>query len=80
MCIARKSLVVRCSKCDVVVGVFVVVFCVRAAGLWDVMSNSDIVPIVKSSTKLKIAAERLIAEAVLRGSKDNITVLIAHLG
>ena len=49
------------------------------AGLWDVIQNKDVLQTVHGSS-MTTAAERLIAQAVLRGSKDNITVMIIHVG
>lgn len=49
-------------------------------GLWDVMSNTDIVGIIRDTVKEPgMCSKRLATEAVARGSKDNITVIVVFL-
>ncbi|KAL1548777.1 protein-serine/threonine phosphatase [Salvia divinorum] len=49
-------------------------------GLWDVVSNTDVVSIIKDTVKEGgMCAKRLASEAVERGSKDNITVIVVFL-
>ncbi|CAL5418089.1 unnamed protein product [Camellia sinensis] len=48
--------------------------------LWDVMSNAEIVCIIKDTVKEpRMCSKRLATEAVERGSKDNITVIVVFL-
>ncbi|KAK4481784.1 hypothetical protein RD792_012695 [Penstemon davidsonii] len=49
-------------------------------GLWDVMSNEDVVSIIKDTVKEGgMCSKRLATEAAERGSKDNITVIVVFL-
>ncbi|XP_072994595.1 protein kinase and PP2C-like domain-containing protein [Typha latifolia] len=49
-------------------------------GLWDVMSNEDVLLIIKDTVKDPgMCSKRLATEAAARGSKDNITVIIVFL-
>lgn len=49
-------------------------------GLWDVISNEEVVRIVKDTVKeAGMCAKRLATEAAERGSKDNITVIVVFL-
>lgn len=49
-------------------------------GLWDVMSNADVVSIIKDTVKeAGMCSKRLATEAAARGSKDNITVIVVFL-
>lgn len=49
-------------------------------GLWDVMKNSDVVNIIRDTVKEPgMCSKRLATEAVERGSKDNITVIVVFL-
>ncbi|XP_051138640.1 protein kinase and PP2C-like domain-containing protein [Andrographis paniculata] len=49
-------------------------------GLWDAMSNSDVIGIIKDTVKEPgMCAKRLATEAIQRGSKDNITVIVVFL-
>ncbi|KAG8372172.1 hypothetical protein BUALT_Bualt12G0038800 [Buddleja alternifolia] len=49
-------------------------------GLWDVVSNSDVVSIIKDTVKEPgMCSKRLATEAAARGSKDNITVIVVFL-
>lgn len=49
-------------------------------GLWDVMSNVEVVSIIKDTVKEPgMCSKRLATEAVERGSKDNITVIVVFL-
>jgi serine/threonine protein phosphatase PrpC len=49
-------------------------------GLWDVVSNNDVVMLVHDTVKNpSMAAKRLAMEALVRGSTDNVTVLICFL-
>lgn len=49
-------------------------------GLWDVMSNREVISIMKDTVKeAGMCAKRLATEAVERGSKDNITVIVVFL-
>ncbi|KAL5222452.1 hypothetical protein ABZP36_027165 [Zizania latifolia] len=49
-------------------------------GLWDVMSNEDVLSIIKDTVKDPgMCSKRLATEAAARGSKDNITVIIVFL-
>ncbi|CAL5385167.1 unnamed protein product [Camellia sinensis] len=48
--------------------------------LWDVMSNAEIVCIIKDTVKEpRMCSKRLATEAAERGSKDNITVIVVFL-
>lgn len=47
-------------------------------GLWDVLGADELYPML-TGVHVQTGAERLVAESVLRGSKDNITVLIVDL-
>ncbi|CAL5418112.1 unnamed protein product [Camellia sinensis] len=48
--------------------------------LWDVMSNTEIVCIIKDTVKEpRMCSKRLATEAAERGSKDNITVIVVFL-
>ncbi|CAL5385171.1 unnamed protein product [Camellia sinensis] len=48
--------------------------------LWDVMSNAEIVCIIKDTVKESgMCSKRLATEAAERGSKDNITVIVVFL-
>ncbi|KAH6832523.1 protein kinase family protein / protein phosphatase 2C family protein [Perilla frutescens var. hirtella] len=49
-------------------------------GLWDVISNADVVSIIKDTVKEPgMCSKRLATEAAERGSKDNITVIVVFL-
>ncbi|KAK9987045.1 hypothetical protein SO802_031996 [Lithocarpus litseifolius] len=49
-------------------------------GLWDVVSNTDVVNIIRDTVKEPgMCAKRLATEAAERGSKDNITVIVIFL-
>ncbi|XP_057549795.1 protein kinase and PP2C-like domain-containing protein isoform X2 [Amaranthus tricolor] len=49
-------------------------------GLWDVMSNEEVVSIIRDTVKEpSMCAKRLATEAAQRGSKDNITVIVVFL-
>ncbi|GFP85025.1 protein kinase and pp2c-like domain-containing protein [Phtheirospermum japonicum] len=49
-------------------------------GLWDVMSNTDVVNIIRDTVKeAGMCSKRLATEAAERGSKDNITVVVVFL-
>ncbi|WOL17532.1 protein kinase and PP2C-like domain-containing protein isoform X1 [Canna indica] len=49
-------------------------------GLWDVISNEEVVSIIKDTVKEpSMCAKRLATEAAARGSKDNITVIVVFL-
>ncbi|XP_028766771.1 protein kinase and PP2C-like domain-containing protein isoform X2 [Neltuma alba] len=49
-------------------------------GLWDVMSNKEVISIIKDTVKEPgMCSKRLATEAVERGSKDNITVIVVFL-
>lgn len=49
-------------------------------GLWDVLSNEDVISIIKDTVKEPaMCSKRLATEAVERGSKDNITVIVVFL-
>ena len=49
-------------------------------GLWDVMSNEDVVALVHDTVKNpSMAAKRLAMEALARGSHDNVTVVLCFL-
>ncbi|KAF5473163.1 hypothetical protein F2P56_009790 [Juglans regia] len=49
-------------------------------GLWDVVSNSDVINIIRDTVKEPgMCAKRLATEAAERGSKDNITVIVVFL-
>lgn len=45
-------------------------------GLWDVISNQDAVALIKDVSEADKAAERLVHEAYLRGSNDNISCVV----
>lgn len=49
-------------------------------GLWDVVSNSDVISIIRDTVKEPgMCSKRLATEAAERGSKDNITVIVIFL-
>ncbi|KAL2895799.1 Protein kinase and PP2C-like domain-containing protein [Bienertia sinuspersici] len=49
-------------------------------GLWDVMSNQEVVSIIRDTVKEpSMCSKRLATEAAQRGSKDNITVIVVFL-
>jgi serine/threonine protein phosphatase PrpC len=49
-------------------------------GLWDVISNEDVLSIIKDTVKEPgMCSKRLATEAAERGSKDNITVIVVFL-
>ncbi|KAJ3694690.1 hypothetical protein LUZ60_000067 [Juncus effusus] len=49
-------------------------------GLWDVMTNEDVISIIKDTVKDPgMCSKRLATEAAERGSKDNITVIVVFL-
>jgi len=47
-------------------------------GLWDYMSNQEVVDEAKLHTDPSVAAKALVDEAMKRGSRDNVTVLVVH--
>ncbi|KAG2274201.1 hypothetical protein Bca52824_056756 [Brassica carinata] len=47
-------------------------------GLWDVFSNEEAVALVKEVEDPEDSAKKLVAEAIKRGSKDNITCVIVR--
>jgi serine/threonine protein phosphatase PrpC len=56
---------------------FILVAC---DGLWDVMDVEDVIALVQSTVKEpSMVVKRIVAEALTRGSSDNITVIIAFL-
>ncbi|KAK8468185.1 hypothetical protein PHAVU_007G244300 [Phaseolus vulgaris] len=49
-------------------------------GLWDVISSAEVINIIKDTVKEPaMCSKRLATEAVERGSKDNITVIVVFL-
>lgn len=48
-------------------------------GLTDMVSDAEIEKIITSSNSISIAADRLIAEALCRGGKDNVTLIAADV-
>ena len=49
-------------------------------GLWDVMSSMEVIHIINNTVKEPgMCSKRLATEAVERGSKDNITVIVVFL-
>ncbi|KAH7511702.1 hypothetical protein FEM48_Zijuj12G0010700 [Ziziphus jujuba var. spinosa] len=49
-------------------------------GLWDVISNAEVVNIIRDTVKEPVmCSKRLATEAAERGSKDNITVIVIFL-
>ncbi|PSS01723.1 Protein like [Actinidia chinensis var. chinensis] len=49
-------------------------------GLWDVMSDAEVISIIKDTVKEPgMCSKRLATEAVERGSEDNITVIVVFL-
>lgn len=49
-------------------------------GLWDVLSNSEVVSIIRDTVKEPgMCSKRLATEAAARGSNDNITVIVVFL-
>ncbi|XP_048435403.1 protein kinase and PP2C-like domain-containing protein isoform X2 [Pyrus x bretschneideri] len=49
-------------------------------GLWDVVSNAEVVNIIRDTVKEPgMCSKRLATEAAERGSKDNITVIVVFL-
>ena len=53
---------------------------IASDGLWETMTNEDVVSIVKDTVKEpSMVSKRLATEAVERGSRDNITVIVVFL-
>ncbi|KAK4281995.1 hypothetical protein QN277_013427 [Acacia crassicarpa] len=53
---------------------------IASDGLWDVMSNKEVISMMKDTVKeAGMCSKRLATEAVERGSKDNITVIVVFL-
>ncbi|KAG0461289.1 hypothetical protein HPP92_021586 [Vanilla planifolia] len=49
-------------------------------GLWDVVSNKEVISIINNTVKEPaMCSKRLASEAIERGSKDNITVIVVFL-
>ncbi|XVF40874.1 hypothetical protein PTKIN_Ptkin01aG0151700 [Pterospermum kingtungense] len=49
-------------------------------GLWDVMSNTEVIGMIRDTVKEPaMCSKRLATEAAERGSKDNITVIVVFL-
>jgi len=49
-------------------------------GLWDTISNEEVISLIKDTVKEPgMCSKRLATEAVERGSKDNITVIVIFL-
>jgi protein phosphatase PTC1 len=49
-------------------------------GLWDVVTEDDVAQLVAATVKEPgMVAKRLVAEAMTKGSDDNITVIVAFL-
>ncbi|KAL1339592.1 hypothetical protein AAHE18_U049400 [Arachis hypogaea] len=49
-------------------------------GLWDIMSGEEVIKIIKDTVKEPgMCSKRLATEAVERGSRDNITVIVVFL-
>ncbi|XWS65292.1 hypothetical protein CRYUN_Cryun05aG0080700 [Craigia yunnanensis] len=49
-------------------------------GLWDVVSNTEVITIIRDTVKEPaMCSKRLATEAAERGSKDNITVIVVFL-
>lgn len=56
---------------------FVVIAC---DGVWDVLSSAEAVALVQATVKEpSMCAKRVLAEAMTRGSRDNLTVVVAFL-
>lgn len=53
-------------------------FIYASDGLWDVMSNDEVIEFVNDNSRDNIA-NQLVEEALLLGSRDNITVIIGFL-
>jgi len=47
-------------------------------GLWDYMSNQEVVDEARSHADPSVAAKALVDQAMARGSGDNVTVLVVH--
>jgi serine/threonine protein phosphatase PrpC len=53
---------------------------IASDGLWETMANDDVVALVKDTVKEpSMVSKRLATEAVERGSRDNITVIVVFL-
>eukprot|EP00887_Chlorella_sp_A99_P004465 scaffold30.g4465.t1 len=53
---------------------------VATDGLWDTMSNEEVVALVKDTVKHPgMCAQRLVTEALARGSEDNVSAVVAML-
>lgn len=48
-------------------------------GLWDVCTNDDIPPLIANVQGAQAQAEHLVKQALERGSKDNVSVVVVHL-
>ncbi|CAL9084901.1 unnamed protein product [Musa textilis] len=71
---ANPEIIVTCISAD---DDFLVM---ASDGLWDVISNEEVVSIIKDTVKEpSMCSKRLATEAAARGSKDNITVIVVFL-
>lgn len=53
---------------------------IASDGLWDALSNEDVISLIKDTVKEpSMCSKRLATEAIERGSKDNITVIVVFL-
>ena len=53
---------------------------IASDGLWETMANDDVVGLIKDTVKEpSMVSKRLATEAVERGSRDNITVIVVFL-
>ncbi|GLJ11956.1 hypothetical protein SUGI_0180940 [Cryptomeria japonica] len=53
---------------------------IASDGLWDTLNNEDVISLIKDTVKEpSMCSKRLATEAVTRGSKDNITVIVVFL-
>lgn len=55
-------------------------FVLATDGLWDVLTEAEVLGLVRDTVKHPdLAAKRLVTEALARGSRDNVTALVAFL-
>lgn len=51
---------------------------IASDGLWNVITNTDAMAIIKDITDAEAASRKLIQEAYARGSSDNITCVVVR--
>ncbi|CAB4286371.1 unnamed protein product [Prunus armeniaca] len=78
--LVRIRLFIYKFMCDTMMESWRPYTCMASDGLWDVVSNAEVVSIIKDTVKEPgMCSKRLATEAAERGSKDNITVIVVFL-